>query len=65
MDSMFNPISMTERDFHTTISSVSISKSIFNKGFTLSSIEEGETSFIAEEPTTINEVEITSTDHTV
>ena len=50
IDSLWNPISMTERDFHTTIASVAISKSIFNKGFTLSSIEEGETSFTAEEP---------------
>lgn len=58
MDALFNPLTMSERDFWTTLSSPG------QKGKKYS-IEEGYTAFQAKEPTTIKEVEITSTDTTV
>ena len=60
IDTLYNPITMSPRDFWTTFSvrGRTNRKKVY-------SIEEGYTTFTAKTPGTINEVEITSTDPTV
>lgn len=59
IDSFYNPFSMTERLFFTTISTVSL---LDGKSY---SVQEGYTSFQATKPTSISSVEISSSDSTV
>lgn len=59
IDSFYNPFSMTERLFFTTISTVSdLDGKIYG-------VQEGYTSFKATTPTSISSVKITSSDTTV
>ena len=59
IDSFYNPFSMTERLFFTTISTISdLDGKTYN-------VEEGYSSFQATSPTSISNVEISSSDSTV
>lgn len=59
IDSLFNPLSLRERDFPATIAVLSA-----NDG-NLYSVEEGVVAFAATKATTVSNVEITANDHTV